>query len=147
MAAVFHIPPPSQSRPRWQEKRPTLWKKSAALVMFLTCRRGRSAPMIGAHHGAHFPYWDGMCGGCRCCPVRFESSSHNAGVPRWASQIMQTGTPAALTESQKSALTFVLFLISLSWKVKYVLVHMCQAEGGIFGHVPNMQVILQTHFL
>lgn len=39
--------------------------------------------------GAHFLYWDGMCGGCRRCPVRFESSSHNAGVSRWASQIVK----------------------------------------------------------
>lgn len=135
MAAVFHLSPPSPSRPRWQEKRPTLWKKSAVLVMFLTCRCGRSAPMIGPHYGAHFPYWGGMCGGCLRCSVRFESSSHNAGVPRFTNN--ETGRPAALTESQKNALartlTFVLFPISLSENVKYMSVHMCQAECNIFG--------------
>lgn len=150
MAGVFRLAPPSQLRPCRQEKRPTLWKKSAALVMFLTCPCGRSAPMIGAHHGAHFPYWDGMCGGRHRCPVRFESSSsHNAGVPHWASQIKRGGL--LLWQRARKNLfecTFtVLFLISLSEKAKCMSVHtVCAKQRVVFLDVTNMQVILQSSF-
>lgn len=155
MAGVFRLAPPSQLRPRRQEKRPTLWKKTAALVMFLTCPCGRSAPMIGSHHGAHFPYWDGMCGGRHRCPVRFESSSHNAGVPHWASQIKRGGL-LLWQRARKNIFecTFtVLFLISLSEKAKCMSVHthtvcMCQAEGSFFRcykHASDLRVSLSPN--
>lgn len=145
MAGVFWLAPPSQLRPRWQEKRPALWKKSAALVMFLTCPRGRSAPMIAAHYVTHFPYWNGMCGGRHCCPVQFESSSsHNAGVPHWASQIKQGLLLWQRARKNIFARTYtVLFLISLSEKTKYISVHICAKQRVVFLDVTNVQVILR----
>lgn len=67
----------------------SLRSKSVCLVMFLTCLRGRSAPMIGAHRGARFPYWTGMHRGSWRCPVKFESSSHNTGALHLPQQIMK----------------------------------------------------------
>lgn len=94
---------PRNRDPADKKRRPPLWKESAALVMFLTCRRGRSAPVIGAHRGAHFLYRDGMC----------ERLLLLLSAPVWillltqvflagASPIIKTGRSAALTESQRS---------------------------------------------